>query len=117
MGRIFTGETEALLQEKYEPVYEKGKLLHYKDRSGHIISFYVDRTGKNLSWRIFRERHDGERLNDEKFVRGEWKAAPLLYRYLHDAQVDDATLEEVIETANEIDKAFAEYARENPQDD
>lgn len=116
MTKVFVGEAEALRREHYEAVCDNGKLLHYKDNNGHHIYFYIERDdGDALSWQIFRERHDGERLNDEKFVRGQWKPTPLLYSYLHDARVDDATLEEVIETAEEIDKAFAAYALANNQ--
>ena len=116
MTNVFVGEAEALRREHYEAVYENGKLLHYKDRNGHLVSFYVDRAGGNsMSWQVFRARHDGERLNDESLVKGQWESAPSLYRYLHDMWVDDATLQEVIETAEEIDKAFAAYASAHNQ--
>ena len=111
MTTVFVKRAEALRQEQYEAVYNDGKLLHYKDQNGHLINFYVERGADNrMLWRVFRTRHDGERLNDERLVNGDWEYESSFQRYWFDARVDDATLEEAIETAQEIDKAFANYA-------
>ena len=116
MTTVFVGRAEALRREHYEPVYKERDRLHYKDGNGHLIYFHVERDdGDPMSWRVFRNRHDGEQLIDERLVRGNWEYEPSFQRYWLDAQVDDATLEEAIETAEEIDKAFAAYASAHNQ--